>query len=172
LNQNPWCPYAPGKDGYMFVGLGGDAVKLVEPEQRALFVNVSEDQKSKLFFAGFYEVCKVEDVTLDEWNTIPDYVKSQYSQTTKDKVAECSHMSVRDIKAQYDIGVRRAPCRRLRFLGFRNPKDPSRDAYQALITHFATPPRTAAAATNKRKSEDRLSNVRKTRVRLSLPQRP
>ncbi|TFK46911.1 hypothetical protein OE88DRAFT_837655 [Heliocybe sulcata] len=137
LNQNPWCPYAPGKDGYMFVGLGGDAVRLVEPYVWPLFVNVSEDQSSKLFFSGFYEVCKAEDVTVEEWSTVPDHIKSQYCQTTKDKVLECYNKPLQQIKAEYQSGSRRAPCRRLRFVGWRNPSKPNMDIYQALVDHFS-----------------------------------
>ncbi|KZT29455.1 hypothetical protein NEOLEDRAFT_1175141 [Neolentinus lepideus HHB14362 ss-1] len=140
LNQNPWCPYAPGRDGYMFVGLGGDAVRLVEPEVRPVFVNVSENHASKLFFAGFYDVCKAEELTKEEWNTVPDHIKRQYSETTRQKVSECRSKYIEQIMSEYNSGSRRAPCRRLRFVGWRNPSDPEKDVYEALVECFVKPP--------------------------------
>ncbi|EPQ58926.1 hypothetical protein GLOTRDRAFT_119272 [Gloeophyllum trabeum ATCC 11539] len=170
LDRNPWCPYAPGKDGYIFTASERDLAALAQSKQRALFVNVSHlSTTTKLFFAGFYEVCQAEDLSSEEWCTFTDDTKVAYSQIVKDRVPECSHLSIREIKAQYNSGARRVSCLRLRFLGFRNPQNPTRDVYQALLSHFAG--QHAPSFTYKRKSEDQVGTSRKPKsARLSLPE--
>ncbi|TFK46908.1 hypothetical protein OE88DRAFT_837579 [Heliocybe sulcata] len=122
---------------------GGE--EFIEQEAQPLFVNVVNAAKhsSKCFFAGFYEIFKAEDLTLEEWKTIPKSAKDFYCQTAKQKLESCRNRTIEEIQADYDGGSRRPPCLRLRFAGFRNPKhagnDAVQDIYQALVEYCSRP---------------------------------
>lgn len=73
---NPWLPSGPGEHGYMFVGLEGplkDHERFLTPTTRALFI---PEGKSGWRYYGLYVIQRhpENDLTLDEWNALPDSV--------------------------------------------------------------------------------------------------
>jgi hypothetical protein len=71
LWENPWCPASPGMAGYMFVGLGEEIHKFVQPEVHELFVGVA---KANYRLMGRYRAHRVEPLTVEEWLTLPEKV--------------------------------------------------------------------------------------------------
>lgn len=72
MDHNPWSPTSPGKHGYMQVGLGQDKARFNTPEIRHIFVG----NGGRFKYSGKYEVSRVEPLSVDEWNTLPDKVHS------------------------------------------------------------------------------------------------
>ncbi|TBU46123.1 hypothetical protein BD309DRAFT_989088 [Dichomitus squalens] len=115
MDHNAWSPAGPGKHGYMQVGLGRDR-KLFndQGEYRHVFVGAG-----KLFlYCGWYHVLRVDALTEDEWGTLPDKVKSTYSETTVNKEKSDRLQSAGQVLAMYNSGELRAPCVRLQCVGF------------------------------------------------------
>jgi hypothetical protein len=71
LWENPWCPMDPGMAGYMFVGLGEEIHRFVQPEIHYLFVGVA---RTNYQLMGRYEARRVEPLTVAEWHTLPENV--------------------------------------------------------------------------------------------------
>jgi hypothetical protein len=57
--------------GYMFVGLGEEIHKFVEPEVHELFVGVA---RTNYRLMGRYRAHRVEPLTVEEWMTLPEKV--------------------------------------------------------------------------------------------------
>ncbi|OAX44736.1 hypothetical protein K503DRAFT_1792 [Rhizopogon vinicolor AM-OR11-026] len=53
--ENSWCPAEPGMAGYMFVGLGDEARRFVQPEIHHLFVGIA---RTNYQFMGRYEALR------------------------------------------------------------------------------------------------------------------
>ena len=72
MDHNAWSPAGPGKHGYMQVGLGRDR-KLFngEGDRRHVFVGAGK----LLLYCGWYHVLRVEALTKEEWDTLPDKVR-------------------------------------------------------------------------------------------------
>lgn len=114
LWENPWCPTSPGMAGYMFVGLGEEIHKFVQPEVHELFVGIA---KTKYRLMGRYRAHRVEPLTVEEWLTLPEKVRSKYCETTQRKAKDSR--SVEGISAAYERGELRAPCVKLTCLDFK-----------------------------------------------------
>ncbi|KAG2129886.1 hypothetical protein DEU56DRAFT_486734 [Suillus clintonianus] len=114
LWENPWCPTSPGEAGYMFVGLGEEIHRFVKPEVHELFVGLA---KTKYILMGRYEAHRVEPLTVDEWLTLPEKVRSKYCETTQRKSKDSR--SVEGLSAAYEAGELRAPCVKLTCLDFK-----------------------------------------------------
>lgn len=114
LWENPWCPTSPGMAGYMFVGLGEEIRKFVQPEVHELFVGIA---KTKYRLMGRYQAHRVQPLTIEEWLTLPEKVRSKYCETTKRKAKDSR--SVEGISAAYERGELRAPCVKLICLDFK-----------------------------------------------------
>lgn len=114
LWENPWCPTNPGMAGYMFVGLGEEIHKFVQPEIHELFVGVA---KTNYRLMGRYRAHRVEPLTVEEWLTLPDKVRSKYCETTQRKAKDSR--SVEGISAAYELGELRVPCVKLTCLDFK-----------------------------------------------------
>ncbi|KAG2350490.1 hypothetical protein BDR05DRAFT_26106 [Suillus weaverae] len=114
LWENPWCPASPGMAGYMFVGLGEEIHKFVQPEVHELFVGVA---KANYRLMGRYRAHRVEPLTVEEWLTLPEKVRFKYCETTQRKAKDTR--SVEDISAAYERGELRAPCVKLTCLDFK-----------------------------------------------------
>src|SRR6267154_3818497 len=69
--ENPWCPERPGMSGYMFVGLGEEIHRFVQPEVHELFVGLV---RTNYKLMGRYEAHRVEPLTVAEWQTLPEKV--------------------------------------------------------------------------------------------------
>jgi hypothetical protein len=61
----------PGMAGYMFVGLGEEIHRFVQPEIHYLFVGVA---RTNYQLMGRYEARRVEPLTVAEWHTLPENV--------------------------------------------------------------------------------------------------
>ncbi|KAG2044716.1 hypothetical protein BDR03DRAFT_937086 [Suillus americanus] len=114
LWENPWCPTNPGMAGYMFVGLGEEIHKFVQPEIHELFVGVA---KTNYRLMGRYRAHRVEPLTVEEWLTLPEKVRSKYCETTQRKAKDSR--SVEGISAAYELGELRVPCVKLTCLDFK-----------------------------------------------------
>ncbi|KAG1755160.1 uncharacterized protein EDB91DRAFT_277238 [Suillus paluster] len=116
LWENPWCPTRPGMAGYMFVGLGDEIHRFVRPEDQVheLFVGVA---KTNYKLMGRYQAHRVEPLTVAEWQSLPDNVRSKYCETTQRKSKDSR--SVEDINAAYESGELRAPCVKLTCIDFK-----------------------------------------------------
>lgn len=114
LWENPWCPTSPGMAGYMFVGLGEEIHKFVEPEVHELFVGVA---RTNYRLMGRYRAHRVEPLTVEEWMTLPEKVRSKYCETTQRKAKDSR--SVEGISAAYERGELRVPCVKLTCLDFK-----------------------------------------------------
>ncbi|KAG1826067.1 uncharacterized protein BJ212DRAFT_1475413 [Suillus subaureus] len=114
LWENPWCPTSPGMAGYMFVGLGEEIHKFLQPEVHELFVGVA---KTNYRLMGRYRVHRVEPLTVEEWLTLPEKVRSKYCETTQRKAKDSR--SVEGINAAYERGELRVPCVKLTCLDFK-----------------------------------------------------
>ncbi|KAG2353981.1 hypothetical protein BDR07DRAFT_1307525 [Suillus spraguei] len=124
LWENPWCPTSPGMAGYMFVGLGEEIHKFVEPEVHELFVGVA---RTNYRLMGRYRAHRVEPLTVEEWLTLSEkvsVVRSKYCETTQRKAKDSR--SVESINAAYERGELRAPCVKLTCLDFKE------DLYEIL----------------------------------------
>ena len=71
MDHNAWSPPGPGQHGYMQVGLGRDR-KLFngEGEYRHVFVGGGRF----LLYCGWYHVLRVDPLTKEEWDTLPQKV--------------------------------------------------------------------------------------------------
>ncbi|KAG1783825.1 hypothetical protein EV702DRAFT_17518 [Suillus placidus] len=114
LWENPWCPTSPGMAGYMFVGLGEEIHKFVQPEVHELFVGVA---RANYRLMGRYRAHRVEPLTVEEWLTLPEKVRFKYCETTQRKAKDSR--SVEGISAAYERGELRAPCVKLTCLDFK-----------------------------------------------------
>ncbi|KAG2159985.1 uncharacterized protein EDB93DRAFT_1112813 [Suillus bovinus] len=114
LWENPWCPTSPGMAGYMFVGLGEEIHYFVQPEVHELFVGVA---KTNYRLMGRYQAHRVEPLTVEEWLTLPQKVRSKYCETTQRKAKDSR--SIEGISAAYERGELRAPCVKLTCLDFK-----------------------------------------------------
>ena len=77
LDHNPWCPAAPGNHGYMFVGLGREKDTFLEPQNFNVFVGLLKNKGSdrrKYRYMGVYCAVRVAPLTVDEWNTLSEFV--------------------------------------------------------------------------------------------------
>jgi hypothetical protein len=54
---------------YMFVGLGEEIHKFVQPEVHELFLRVA---KANYRLMGWYQAHRVEPLTVEEWLTLPE----------------------------------------------------------------------------------------------------
>ncbi|KAI1793896.1 hypothetical protein LXA43DRAFT_971553 [Ganoderma leucocontextum] len=115
MDHNAWSPAGPGKHGYMQVGLGRDR-KLFndQGEYRHVFVGAGK----LLVYCGWYHVLRVEALTKDEWETLPDKVKTTYSETTVNKEKSDRLKSTPQVLAMYNSGELCAPCVRLQCMKF------------------------------------------------------
>ncbi|KAI0756662.1 hypothetical protein C8Q80DRAFT_48193 [Daedaleopsis nitida] len=157
MDHNAWSPVGPGKHGYMQVGLGRD---------RKLFNNDDEYQHvfvgaGKFFlYCGWYNVRRVDPLTKDEWDTLPQKVKATYSETTwkKEHTKKCTDKelwdgikSVEQVLNMYNQGELRAPLVRLRCEKFDT------DFYKALVIanhqYYADKQRPAPPAKRRRLTE-------------------
>jgi hypothetical protein len=100
--------------GYMFVGLGEEIHKFVEPEVHELFVGVA---RTNYRLMGRYRAHRVEPLTVEEWMTLPEKVRSKYCKTTQRKAKDSR--SVEGISAAYERGELRVPCVKLTCLDFK-----------------------------------------------------
>ncbi|KAG1757446.1 hypothetical protein EDB19DRAFT_38093 [Suillus lakei] len=114
LWENPWCPTSPGMAGYMFVGLGDEIQKFVEPEVHELFVGVA---RTNYRLMGRYQAHRVEPLTVEEWLTLPEKARYKYCETTQRKTKDSR--SVEGISAAYERGELRVPCVKLTCLDFK-----------------------------------------------------
>ncbi|KAG0708985.1 hypothetical protein DFH29DRAFT_890000 [Suillus ampliporus] len=114
LWENPWCPTRPGMAGYMFVGLGDEIHRFVRPEVHELFVGVA---RTNYKLMGRYQAHRVEPLTVAEWQTLPEKVRSKYCETTQRKAKDSR--SIEGISAAYDSGELRAPCVKLTCIDFK-----------------------------------------------------
>jgi hypothetical protein len=55
--------------GYMFVGLGEEIHKFVQPEVHELFLRVA---KANYRLMGWYQAHRVEPLAVEEWLTLPE----------------------------------------------------------------------------------------------------
>lgn len=114
MDHNPWSPTSPGKHGYMQVGLGQDKARFNTPEIRHIFVG----NGGRFKYSGKYEVSRVEPLSVDEWNTLPDKVRHEYSKTTSIKEKHQNHGTVAEIYNKYQDGQLLAPCILLKCIEF------------------------------------------------------
>ncbi|EED82381.1 predicted protein [Postia placenta Mad-698-R] len=114
MDHNPWSPTSPGKHGYMQVGLGQDKARFNTPEIRHIFVG----NGGRFKYSGKYEVSRVEPLSVDEWNTLPDKVRHEYSKTTSIKEKHQNHGNVAEIYNKYQDGQLLAPCILLKCIEF------------------------------------------------------
>ena len=72
LDQNPWCPKAPGEHGYMFVGLGKDHKIYKEEKIQPVFIGRKAKKNSKLAmtYVGTYSCKNAKRLTRREWHSL------------------------------------------------------------------------------------------------------
>ncbi|KAH9847373.1 hypothetical protein C2E23DRAFT_871835 [Lenzites betulinus] len=115
MDHNAWCPAGPGKHGYMQVGLGRDRKLFNEGgDYRHVFVGAGKH----FLYCGWYHVQRVDPLTKEEWATLPLKVQQTYSETTVNKEKSGLLRSGKQVLGMYNSGELRAPCVRLRCVGF------------------------------------------------------
>lgn len=131
IDMNRWLPTSPGRHGFMQVGLGREKTTFVSPVICPLFVGVD----GRFKYSGLYEATRVDPLTADEWNALPeqvdmsllfstaslttihDQVKLAYSQITWSKEKN-EHNSVAQVRNKYDSGLLHMPCVLLKCIRF------------------------------------------------------
>ncbi|KAK7058861.1 hypothetical protein VNI00_001485 [Paramarasmius palmivorus] len=113
IDQNPWCPDAPGKHGYMFVGLTVDHSTFVTKERRHIFLGERKTKNKSLdmTYLGLYECLRVDPLTVNEWESLSSDVQRAYSQLTKSRTKD--QRPWESIKDDYSSGRIHVPCVRL-----------------------------------------------------------
>ncbi|PFH54588.1 hypothetical protein AMATHDRAFT_52223 [Amanita thiersii Skay4041] len=121
LDHNPWCPTTPGQHGYMFVGLGREKDTFLEPQNYHVFVGLLKDvsyKRRQYSYVGVYRAVRVQPLTVDEWNTLSESVKTTYVSRTKEKVNH--NGSLAQMRTAYDGGELAVPCVKLECIDFDN----------------------------------------------------
>jgi hypothetical protein len=77
IDGNPWCPTAPGTNGYLFIGMPGTPEKFVEPLRCILWVGRKLRQRGNdcvYECYGEYELVRTTELNGDEWSILSEEV--------------------------------------------------------------------------------------------------
>ncbi|KAJ8521457.1 hypothetical protein ONZ45_g1876 [Pleurotus djamor] len=145
LDLNPWCPTTPGEHGYMFVGLGTEKDTFLKPEVHHLFVGLKKQPKQStrlLRYLGQYSVSRVDALSAEEWETLPENVKEDYCNKTHQRISNPPPKL--KIRTDYDSGKHQVPCVMLRCIDYNN------ELANTLARKLKVPP----SSPRKRRRED------------------